>query len=101
MYRRAEFALGLKKEGYSKAAIIPFLNSETQAGYWIKDQKELKKLFLQFLVDQGMDCGDASSVNRKIFILMLLNVYNIFINKMKKCIIAQVVQLTKIRGRYG
>jgi hypothetical protein len=102
MYKRAELALALRKEGFSRRALVPFLNSETAAGYWIKELKELKRLFLQYLIGQGFDCTDACSVNRKIRLPIITTNYNIFINFINKCIMKLVlIQSTKKRGKYG
>lgn len=90
MYRRAEFALELRKEGFLWWAIAPFLNSETQAGYWIKGHEDLKRLYLQFLVEQGINRAGASSVNIIMCARLIIAKYNYFINMLTSCIMSPV-----------
>jgi len=102
MYKRAEFALELKKEGFSRWAIEPFLNSETQAGFWIKGHEELKWLFLQFLIEQGINRADAFSVNIIIWIKFIVAKYTYFINALTSCIMSPVSsQSVKKRRKHG
>lgn len=55
MYIRGGLALELLDEGFIKKCIIPFLNIDLSAGWWIRHRNELKALFLEFVDKQNSE----------------------------------------------
>jgi hypothetical protein len=68
MYLRGELALKLQDEGYRESCIVPFLNSELGACWWIRNKDQLKEQFLGYINNLEAKLGTISK-KRVVFLL--------------------------------